>query len=99
MLRAIHAKTGKPVEIGDEITDFRGDKAILISLDRVNEQRYGGRRSGKVSYRREDGRFGSEVYDSVFDLIVINSEWENASTLNAEPNEPRQINSLKERGL
>ena len=98
MLRAIHAKTGKPVEIGDEIIDHRGKKAILVSLDRVNEMRYGGRRSGKISYRRGDGDFG-EVYDSVFDIIVIETEWENASTLNAEPNEPRQINSLKERGL
>ena len=79
MLRAIHAKTGKPVEIGDEITDFRGDKAILVSLDRVNEQRYGGRRSGKISYRRGDGDFGCEVYDKVFDIIVIETEWEIAT--------------------
>ena len=79
MLRAIHAKTGKPVEIGDEITDFRGDKAILVSLDRVNEQRYGGRRSGKISYRTEDGDFGSEIYDGVFGIIVIETNWENSS--------------------
>ena len=98
MIRAIHAKTGKPVEIGDEITDFRGDKAILVSLDRVNEMRYGGCRSGKVTGRWYDGMLRS-VYDGVFGIIVIETNWENASTLNAEPNEPRQINSLKERGL
>lgn len=79
MLRAIHAKTGKPVEIGDEITDFRGKKAILVSVDRVNEMRYGGCRGGKVTGRWYDGILGS-VYDGVFDLIVINSEWENSKT-------------------
>ena len=98
MIRAIHAETGKPVELGDKITDFRGDKATLMSLDRVNEMRYGGHRSGKVTARWRDGTLRS-VYDSVFGIIVIETEWENASTLNAEPNEPRQINSLKERGL
>lgn len=86
MLRAIHAKTGKPVEIGDEIIDHRGDKAILVSLDRVNEMRYGGCRGGKVTARRYDGIRGS-VYDGIFGIIVIETNWENASTLNAEPNE------------
>lgn len=94
MLRAIQAKTGKPVEIGDEITDFRGDKAILVSVDRVRTLG----RSGLITYKLPDGKSGRCVYDKVYDIIVIETG-ENASTLNAEPNEPRQINSLKERGL
>lgn len=58
MLRAIDTETGKPVEIGAEITDFRGDKAILVSVDRV---RIPGK-SGKITYRTADGR-GRCVYD------------------------------------
>ena len=69
MLRAIHAKTGKPVVLGDKITDFRGDKATLMHLDRVNEMRYGGCRSGKVTARWHDGMLRS-VYDTVFDLEI-----------------------------
>jgi hypothetical protein len=78
MLRAIHAKTGKPVVLGDKITDFRGDKATLMHLDRVNEMRYGGCRSGKVTARWHDGTLRS-VYDGVFDIIVIETNWENSS--------------------
>lgn len=84
MLRAIHVKTGKPVEIGDEIVDFRGNKAILVSLDRVNEMRYGGRRSGKITVelvdqKRSDRVFDitGSVYDKVYDIIVIEIDWEN----------------------
>jgi hypothetical protein len=68
-LKAIDKKTGLPVQIGDEIIDFRGDKATLISLDRVNEIRYGGHRSGKVTARWHDGMLRS-VYDTVFDLEI-----------------------------
>ena len=75
MLRAIHAGTGKTVGLGDKITDFRGDKATLMHLDRVNERRYGGCRSGKVTARWHDGTLRS-VYDGVFDIIVIETEWE-----------------------
>ena len=78
MLRAIHAETGKPVVLGDKITDFRGDKATLMHLDRVNEIRYGGRRSGKVTVRWHDGMLMT-VYDKVFDIIVIETDWEIAA--------------------
>ena len=78
MLRAIDTETGKPVEIGAEIIDHRGDKAILVSLDRVNEMRYGGCRSGKVTGRWYDGMLRS-VYDGVFGITVIETNWENSS--------------------
>lgn len=78
MLRVIHTKTGEPIEIGDEITDFRGDRAVLLSLDRVNEMRYGGRRSGKITVKWEDHR-PTVVYDSVFDITVIETDWEDKS--------------------
>lgn len=77
MLRAIHTKTGEPIEIGDEITDFRGDRAVLLSLDRVNEMRYGGRRSGKITARWGD--HVQSVYDGVCDITVIETNWEDKS--------------------
>ena len=67
MLRAIDTETGKPVEIGAEITDFRGDKAILVSVDRVRTLG----RSGLITYELPDGKFGRCVYDKVFGLEVV----------------------------
>lgn len=63
---ALNEETGEIVPIGSEITDFRGDKAILVSVDRV---RIPGK-SGKITYRTADGR-GRCVYDTVFGLEVV----------------------------
>lgn len=63
---ALNEETGEVVPIGSEITDFRGDKAILVSVDRV---RIPGK-SGKITYRTADGR-GRCVYDRVFGLEAV----------------------------
>lgn len=63
---ALNEETGEVVPIGSEITDFRGDKAILVSVDRV---RIPGK-SGKITYRTADGR-GRCVYDKMFGLEVV----------------------------
>ena len=62
-------KTNQIVNIGDEVISFRGEKATLNALTRVNEMYYGGRRSGKVEVIWKDG-FKSEYYDGVFNLRV-----------------------------
>lgn len=69
-LKAYKKSTGEEVKIGDTIIDFRGDKAILVAITRVNEFELGGRRSGKVAARWIDRNDYREVYDKVFDLIV-----------------------------
>ncbi|MGE4212401.1 MAG: hypothetical protein AB7E75_03440 [Candidatus Methanomethylophilaceae archaeon] len=74
-LVAYDLKTGKQVPLGSKIVDFRGDEATLVSLDRVNEMRYGGYRSGKVTASWADDKIRS-VYDGVFDLEVRDAEWE-----------------------
>jgi hypothetical protein len=63
MLQAYSKKTGEPVNVGDTVTDFRGDSVTLISVDRAN----GGGRDGKVTVE------GSPVsyYASVFGLRVV----------------------------
>lgn len=76
MLQAIDNRTCQPVEIGDEIIDFRGEKAILVSLDRVNEFRYGGRRSGLLTFNRNGD--AQTVYDKVFGISVIETDWEDS---------------------
>lgn len=69
---------GKPIEVGDIVTSFRGERAKLLACDRMNEFRYGGRRSGKVYVEWIDGHAGSkyEYYDNVFNITVIDPEFE-----------------------
>lgn len=68
-LAAYDTNTGREIPIGSIVTDSRGDRARLEYLDRANEFRYGGRRSGKVGVTFTDGNRG-EYYDNVFNLEV-----------------------------
>lgn len=58
---------GSPVEIGETITSFRGEKWIYLGPTRV---RVPGR-SGKVRARPIRGDRSIEFYDGVFSLIVV----------------------------
>lgn len=66
LLNAYNTKTGNLVKLGDEVTDFRGDTATLVMLERANEIG----RDGKVvvqypgAYRKDYG------YARVWDLEV-----------------------------
>jgi hypothetical protein len=57
---------GQEKHIGDELVDFRGDPAILVSLSRP---RVPGK-SGKVVVRDKWSEH-SEYYDKVYDLTVV----------------------------
>lgn len=72
-LKAFKADTDEEVKIGDTIIDFRGEKAILTAITRINEFYYGGCRSGKICAVWENGD-KREVYDKVFNLIVKGDE-------------------------
>ena len=63
----VHAKTGLPAVIGEEVTDFRGGKGTVLSGGRAP---YKPESQGKVSVRDKEGdHFGEmEYYVSVFDL-------------------------------
>lgn len=76
MKQAIEKDTGRQIKVGDTITSFRGEKAKLVGLERVNEFRYGGRRSGKVIVEWVEDGFKAEYYDDVFNIIVIDTELE-----------------------
>ncbi len=77
-LKAIDEATGKEVKIGDIVTSFRGERAVLCDITRVNEFHYGGGRSGKVvvkwitndSLAIESYDDTMEYYDGVFNLRV-----------------------------
>lgn len=56
---------GTLVNVGDTITDFRGDTAILISIDRANMPG----KSGKVTVLYNGNR--GTYYSSVFNLIIV----------------------------
>ncbi|MGE0015681.1 MAG: hypothetical protein AB7S83_05850 [Candidatus Methanomethylophilaceae archaeon] len=73
-LVAYNKETGEPVPIGSEVVDFRGDKAILVGIERVNEMRYGGYRSGKVAV--ECDSYTYSYYDGVFGLEVRETDRE-----------------------
>lgn len=71
-LQAFNVETGEAVEIGDTVTDFRGDIATLISVDRARQPG----KSGLVSVRwdayRQPGHDAGvwDYYDNVFGLEV-----------------------------
>ena len=67
MLKAYDRKTGKEVKVGEIIYDFRGEKAILKSLDRAEEIG----RSGKISVQEYGYTNWHTYYDRVYNLRVI----------------------------
>jgi len=75
-LRAVLEATGDPVAVGDEVTNFRGDKGILVSLDRARSTG----RSGMVCVDRNGTKFWN--YDQVWGLAVL-PEGEDADPLHS----------------
>jgi hypothetical protein len=67
-MRLVHKDSRKPVVEGDELTDFRGDKAVF---DHSEEPRHAG--STGRAYVRGEG-YIQGFYPSVFNL-----EWEDDS--------------------
>jgi hypothetical protein len=65
-LQAYDEKTRRPVNIGDTVTDFRGDTAKLWRLERARARG----RSGKVGVEFTDGSHRWH-YDGVWGLIVL----------------------------
>ncbi len=78
-LYAVNGRTHAPVNIGDTVTNFRGETATLISLSRAQVPG----KSGKVVVQwpmPSNPAFGAthyqmEYYDKVFDLAVYDSEY------------------------
>lgn len=68
-MRLIHRKTGKEVKTGETVTDFRGDKAKIVSFSKPHKPAS----SGKVLVETSAGHQG-EYYVSVFDMEWIERE-------------------------
>lgn len=72
VLVAHHEITGAVINVGDRVVSFRGEPAILVSLDRPK----GNGRDGKVTVKWEgfDGSkrdgFEGSYYAGVFDILV-----------------------------
>lgn len=70
LLNAYNTKTGNLVKLGDEVTDFRGDTATLVTLERANEIG----RDGKVVVQYPDADRQDYGYARVWDLEVRSPE-------------------------
>jgi len=71
MLTLIHKSSGKLVTIGDKVTDFRGEKAVITD---VEMPRHSGS-TGRVYVRNEHPHgFVQGFYPSVFGL-----EWKSTN--------------------
>lgn len=66
VMKAFKEGTDQWVRIEDEVTSFRGEKAVLTACTRAR----GDGRTGKVCVRFKDTGALSELYDTVFDLEV-----------------------------
>jgi hypothetical protein len=67
-MQAYDKRTGEAVAIGATVTDFRGDTATLVRLERVNMDG----RDGKVAVRwLPEDTTSRSYYASVFDLQVL----------------------------
>jgi len=69
-MRLVHDATQVEVAIGDEITDFRGEKAIVTGWDKPHKPAS----TGRVYVRAVDGEHSAGFYPSVFDLTWIERE-------------------------
>jgi hypothetical protein len=70
-LKLIHTNTGKEVAVGDEVTNFRGEKAIVTGWSKPKSAAS----SGHISVRGVDDPKddeGRQYYASVFDCEWIN---------------------------
>ena len=65
MMKLVNEKTGEAVQSGQELTDFRGEKSILIDATAPRHSASEGKAYVKKSL---DSDFGSEYYVSVFGL-------------------------------
>jgi hypothetical protein len=65
-LRAFSLDTGEPVEIGADVTSFRGQPGILVSVDRPNGPGY----EGKVTVRVALDQNPQQYYAGVWRLRV-----------------------------
>lgn len=63
-------KDGNEVKEGDEIIDFRGDKAIFKEITKVP----GGPSSGKIYVQNSEKGWEQEYYPSVFNLKIVKIE-------------------------
>ena len=65
MARVIDQTTKKEVKIGDEVTDFRGDKAILCGF--TIPQSLGS--SGRVTV--QNGFVQRQYFPNVYNLVIV----------------------------
>jgi hypothetical protein len=63
---ARNENSGAVVNIGDTVTNFRGESGTLARLARPRDDR----RTGKVVVHVEGERFDRETYDTVWGLAV-----------------------------
>lgn len=67
MLKLVHMNTGAEVEVGELVTDFRGDEAIVTGFEAPRHAAS----TGRVYVRPVDADWTQGYFPSVFDLEWI----------------------------
>jgi hypothetical protein len=62
-MQLFSTRTGKPVAKGEEVTDFRGEKAIVVGWE---EPRHSGS-TGRIYVRPQGAKLDEGYYPSVYD--------------------------------
>lgn len=70
-LKAYHKATGVEVQPGEELTDFRGEKAFFVGI--FNPRKVTTKRPSDASWA-QDGFISRESYNNVFDLVIEDKE-------------------------
>lgn len=65
-LHAVSIDTGQPVEINDNVVSFRGQRGVLVSIDRHEGPGY----EGKVTVRVAIDQVPRQYYASVWGLRI-----------------------------
>lgn len=71
MAKLINKETGKEVKVGDTVTTFRGEKAVLEGFREPHKSSS----SGKVIVKFEGAEWGNEYYPSVIGCEIVDHQF------------------------
>ena len=71
MARLINKETREEVKEGAIVTDFRGDKSILIGFTEPHKPSS----TGRVSVKEDGSCFAKEYFPSVFGLEIVDHQF------------------------
>lgn len=73
-MKLVHKATGKEVQVGDRVVDFRGDAAYVQSFDKPHKPSSCGHVNVVTSKRALRSGTSNRYYVSVFDMEWVDRE-------------------------